>query len=78
MQIPKETIEKFIKIWKKEFGEDISEDYAAERFRALVNSLRVITKVPSKVVKEEGKCASCGNSSPSPNPNRKKKWPKLF
>lgn len=73
MQVPKETIEKFVKVWKKEFGEDISEYYATERFRALVNFLRVITKEPSKIGREEGECASYGNSSPSPNPNRKKK-----
>lgn len=44
MKPSNETIEKFKRIYFEEFGEEISKEEAYEKFRRLVNLLRVILR----------------------------------
>jgi len=47
MRLSRETIEEFRKIYKQEFGEDITDKEAYDKFLRLVNLLRVVLKEPS-------------------------------
>jgi hypothetical protein len=48
MNPKKETIEEFKKMYQEEFGEEISDTQAYEKFLGLVNLLRAILKVPTR------------------------------
>jgi hypothetical protein len=47
MKPSERTIEEFKKIYRAEFGEEISDSQAYEKFLRLVNLLRVVLKEPS-------------------------------
>jgi hypothetical protein len=42
MMVPKEALEEFKEIWKKEYGEDISDDYALERATTLLTLFDIV------------------------------------
>ena len=50
--LSKESIEKFKKIWKKEFGEKISDQKAYEEGTRLVNFFKLLYEVDGKIKKE--------------------------
>jgi len=48
MRLSKKAIKDFKKIYKEEFGDNLNDKEACEKFLRLVNLLRVILKVPTK------------------------------
>ena len=48
MRLSKETIKEFKEIYYEEFGEEISEKEACEKFLSLVNLLRTILRPSSR------------------------------
>ena len=48
MPLSKGSIEEFKKIWKKEFGEEISDQKACEEGTRLINFFKLLYKINSK------------------------------
>lgn len=48
MKLSKEDIAKFKKIWKKEFGKEISDQESYERGTKLINLVKIVYKTHSR------------------------------
>jgi hypothetical protein len=54
MKLDPETMIKFKELYKEEFGEELSDDAAFEKFLRLVNALRVIVYGRLDITEESG------------------------
>ena len=49
MLLPDEAIDEFMEIWKRQCGEEISEEYAAKRAHEVANLFRLLATPPSGI-----------------------------